>query len=347
MVSKEWKEHTERTEHARNRAQIKQAEASRQQAAATERIANEQKAQTAIMAKTEALKQEQLQKQQKLDNQISNLKSVLADLAFRISDVEIAEGVDKIKKFLEIDDEFNSNASYYRAGLVNTGQTTLVEELVNHKKRLDNIKKSIETNPKLSNQLKCLKHTKSVENLSETKEKLDKYILNADNLIIEYNNSKNKFMEDYCEINKIDSEKYNKLLTDNRLNFSKPGFFNIILLVRRLLLLLGSIMTAGFLINPLSGKSFDNADITLIAVFGISTLFIFMFVGRKTLKKRKEINKLEVDYNLLKQGEDDNKATIEKLNSDKQELKNLNSELAGINKELINLKKKDPTLENL
>jgi len=340
MGSAEWERARERTGYHADRAKIKQAEATVKQAEATSQIAQEHAKQTEIMRQTEALKQEQLKKQLELENQVSNLKSVVADIAMKISEVELADGKEKLIKFAEVDQELNDNLHFYKAGLVNTGQTTAIEELLDYVKKLKNIRKSIESDSAAANYLAFVENAKKRQELIDTKEKLEQNISELDSLTDKNNNLKKIFSEKYCSINAINDEQFKQLETENKINFSKPGFF--ILLVRKILFASLILFIAFGLFGTMSSDSMSEGQTTGIFILIIGSLLIGLaafLTGRKTLKKRLAITQLEKDYEQVKENEESQKLALERLDRSREELKSVDLDIDKTSEELNRLEK--------
>ena len=66
---------------------------------------------------------------------------------------------------------------------------------------------------------------------------------------------------------------------------------------------------------------------------------IAAFVGRKTIKKRNEISKIEKDYKTLKINEENDKSNVVNLNEQKNKQKDLSSSINLLTKKLDKLKK--------
>ena len=88
---------------------------------------------------------------------------------------------------------------------------------------------------------------------------------------------------------------------------------------------------------------YNNIQLLLIAVL---IALVVAFVGRKTVKKRNEISKIERDYKTLKINDENDKSNVVKLNEQKNKQKDLLNSINLLNKKLDNLKKEALKLGN-
>ena len=331
-----------RTKHKKNRAQIEAAKASVKQAEASQKMAQESAKQTEIVQRTEALKQEEILKKQQLEARVQNVKKNIASLTFQISDVELAEGSDKIEKFLKMNHEFKTNISQYREELIELGETSLIENLIDFEKKLKIIRNSIEGSPKSANYIELKESSKELGYLIQDKESVENKISEVNTIINNNSSFKKSFSQDYCNIFGINGDEFNKREIENKINFPKPGTF--IMLIRRLLLLIGFVCIAGIAL-AYSENSEDEYLYVVIVLAALVTL-IATFVGRKTIKKRNEISKLEKDYKTLKINEENDKSNVMNLNEQKNKQKDLSSSIDLLTKKLDKLKKEGLKLGN-
>jgi len=344
-ITKSEKEFFDRTEHKRNRAQIEAAKASVKQAEASQNMAQEAAKQTEIVQRTEALKQEEILKKQQLEARVHNVKKIIASLTFQISDVELAEGNDKIEKFLKINHEFKTNISQYREELIELGETSLIENLIDFEKKLKIIRNSIEGSPKSANYIELKESSKELGYLIQAKESVENKISEVDTIINKNTSFKKNFSLDYCNIFGINQDELNKREIENKIRFPKPGTF--IMLIRRLLLFIGFISIAGFVAVYTDENSQNGDDVLILVVIAAALMaLIAAFVGRKTIKKRNEISKLEKDYKTLKINEENDKSNVMNLNEQKNKQKDLSSSIDLLTKKLDKLKKEGLKLGN-
>ena len=341
-ITKSDKEIFDRTEHKRNRAQIEAAKASVKQAEASQKMAQEAAKQTEIVQRTEVLKQEEILKKQQLEARIHNVKKIIASLTFQISDVELAEGNEKIEKFLKINHEFKTNISQYREELIELGETSLIESLIDFEKKFKIIRSSIEANPKFANYIQHKESSKELEYLIQNKEEIENKISEIDSVLKENSSFKKSISLQYRNIFSINEDEFNKREIENKIKFPKPGTF--IMLIRRLLLLIGFVCIAGIAL-VYSEKSEDEYLYVVIVLTALVAL-IATFVGRKTVKKRNEISKIEKDYKTLKINEENDKSNVVNLNEQKNKQKDLSSSIDLLTKKLDKLKKEGLKLGN-
>ena len=337
-ITKSDKEIFDRTEHKRNRAQIEAAKASVKQAEASQKMAQEAAKQTEIVQRTEVLKQEEILKKQQLEARVQNVKKIIASLTFQISDVELAEGNEKIEKFLKINHEFKTNISQYREELIELGETSLIENLIDFEKKLKIIRNSIEGSPKSANYIELKESSKELEYLIQAKESVENKISEVDTIINKNSSFKKSFSLDYCNIFGINQDELNKRKIENKIRFPKPGTF--IMLIRRLLLFIGFISIAGFVLVYTDDKSQNGDDVLILVLIAAALMAVIAaFVGRKTIKKRNEISKIEKDYKTLKINEENDKSNVVNLNEQKNKQKDLSSSINLLTKKLDKLKK--------
>ena len=341
-ISKFEKEMMDRREDKRNRAQIAAAKASVKQAEASQKMADEAAKQTAMVQRTEALKQEEILRKKQIEDRIANIKKVIANLTFQISDVDLAEGKEKIEKFLKINDEFKINVSKYREELINLGETALIDNLIDFEKKLKIIKDSLEGNPKSANYIEFKESSKELEYSVQAKEELENEISEIETSINEHNSFKKVVSQQYCNTFNINEDEFNKREIENKIKFPKPGTF--IMLIRRLLLLTGFVGIAGFVL--VYSENSEDEYLYLVIVLLALTALIAAFVGRKTVKKRKEISKIEKDYKTLKINDENNKSNVVKLSEQKNKQKDLLNSINLLNKKLDKAKKEALKLGN-
>ena len=305
-------------------------------------MAQEAAKQTEIVQRTEVLKQEEILKKQQLEARIHNVKKIIASLTFQISDVELAEGNEKIEKFLKINHEFKTNISQYREELIELGETSLIESLIDFEKKFKIIRSSIEANPKSANYIQHKESSKELEYLIQNKEEIENKISEIDSVLKENSTFKKSISLQYRNIFSINEDEFNKREIENKIKFPKPGTF--IMLIRRLLLLIGFVCIAGIAL-VYSEKSEDEYLYVVIVLAALVAL-IATFVGRKTVKKRNEISKIEKDYKTLKINEENDKSNVVNLNEQKNKQKDLSSSIDLLTKKLDKLKKEGLKLGN-
>ena len=120
--------------------------------------------------------------------------------------------------------------------------------------------------------------------------------------------------------------------------------------VRRLLLLIGFVLTATGLLVLMDSSEIPENQNTQAVIFTlvllVLTALIAAFVGRKTIKKRTEISKIEKDYKTFKINDENDKLNVVKLSEQKNNHKDLSNNINLLNKKLDKLKKEALKLGN-
>ena len=116
------------------------------------------------------------------------------------------------------------------------------------------------------------------------------------------------------------------------------------MLIRRLLLLIGFVCMAGF--SLVYSENSEDEYLYVVIVLAALMALIAAFVGRKTVKKRNEISKIEKDYKTLKINDENDKSNIVNLNEQKNKQKDLSSSIDLLTKKLDKLKKEGLKLGN-
>ena len=337
------KEHRAHVEFRKNLAQRDAAKASIKQAEATQRIAKEAAKQTEYVKKTESLKQQEIFRKKEIEERISAIKKVIAKLKFEIADVDLLEGSNRAEKFLKINQEFIENASKYREELIELGESALIENFINFEKKLKAIRTSIYKNPKDANYVQLKENSNKLQDLITEKEVIENEILDLDNNIKDNISFKNIFSEKYCNVFNISIEEFKKIINEDKIKFPKSGF--LIMIFRRLLLTFGICFILMYF-TTVNEPQFQENIIVLYTITFL-TFLIAVFVGRKTVKKRAEISKIEKEYIKFKANEERYEINSIDLEEKNNILNNLTRNINSVKKELEKLKEKAHKLGNI
>ena len=336
MATKFEKEHREFVEFRKNLAVRDAAKASIKQAKATKEIAQETAKQTNLIRETEALKQQEILRKKEIEERISDIKKVVAKLSFKISDVDSLDGNQKAEEFFNINQEFKENVSKYREELVDLGEITTIEKLIEFEKKLKSIRTSIYKNPKYYNYIQLKENSLELNYLIKEKETIENKIVDLNNSIKGNISFKNMLEENYCNIFNISSEEFKNRIKENKIEFPKSGF--LIVFIRRFLLASGFFLHLAFL-TLINDPRFQEI-IPGIILITVLTILVYFFVGRKTATKRSKISKLEGEYVKFKAYEEKEKNNLLYLEESNSFLKDITKRINSLETKLAELKKK-------
>lgn len=336
MATKFEKEHRAFVEFRKNLAVRDAAKESIKQAKATQEIAQETAKQTNLIRETEALKQQEILRKKEIEERISDIKKVVAKLSFKISDVDSLEGNQKAEEFFNINQEFKENVTKYREELVDLGEITSIEKLIELEKKLKSIRTSIYKNPKCYNYIQLKENSLELNNLIKEKETIKNKIVDLNNSIKSNISFKNMLEENYCNIFNISSEEFKNRIKENKIEFPKSGF--LIVLIRRFFLASGFFLHLAFL-TLINDPRFREIIPGIIPIT-VLTILVYFFVGRKTAAQRSKISKLESEYVKFKAYEEKEKNNSLYLEESNNFLKDITKRINSLETELAELKKK-------